>query len=79
LAIYRVFNNLPLGPEDIRRLGKAYESVLLDLRLSDRVDAITELVARRMFETWQRGTVDAGALARVVIDEFGSQSDSSAQ
>jgi hypothetical protein len=78
LAIYRVFNNLPLGPEDIRRLGKAYESVLLDLRLSDRVDPITELVAR-MFETWQRGTVDAGALARVVIEEFGSQSDSSAQ
>jgi hypothetical protein len=79
LAIYRLFNNLPLGPEEIRRLGQAYESVLLGLRLSDRVDPITELVARRMFETWQRGIVDAGALARVVIEEFGSQSDSSAQ
>jgi hypothetical protein len=44
--------------------------------LADRVDPITEPVAR-MFETWQRGIVDAGTLARVVIDEFGSQSDSS--
>jgi hypothetical protein len=76
LAINRLFNDLPLGPEDIRRLAKAYESVLVRLRLADRADPITELVARRIFETWQRGIVDAGVLARVVIEEFGSQSDS---
>jgi len=72
-----LLRNLPLGPEDLHQLGEAYEIVLVGLRLTDRSDPITELVARRIFEILQTGTVDARELSRAVLAEFGSQSVSS--
>jgi hypothetical protein len=71
-----LLRNLPLCPEDLHQLGEAYEIVLVGLRLKDRSDPITELVARRIFEILQTGTVDARELSRAVLAEFGSQSDS---
>ena len=79
MAIYRLLHNLPLGPEEIRQLTTAYEAVLAGLGLKDRSDPITELVARRIFETWQTGVVDATELATVVLDKLGNKRDPGAQ
>ena len=44
VAIYRLLQKSVFGPEDIKRLAKAYESALRALELSDRNDPITELL-----------------------------------
>jgi hypothetical protein len=50
VAIYRLLQKSAFGPEDIKRLAKAYESALRALELSDRYDPITEIIARRIIE-----------------------------
>jgi hypothetical protein len=40
MAIYRLFQNSPLGPEEISRLSDAYERTLRALSLVDRNDPI---------------------------------------
>jgi hypothetical protein len=38
VAIYRLLQNSPLGPEELKRLADAYERTLITLRLKDRDD-----------------------------------------
>lgn len=38
MAIYRILQNSPLGPEEIARLSKAYEQALGTIGLKDRDD-----------------------------------------
>ena len=71
MAIYRLLQNSPLGPEQIAILTDAYERTLVQLRLVDRSDPITELVARKIIELAQRGVRDAGQLSAMTITEFG--------
>lgn len=46
MAIYRLIANGSFGPEETKAMTAAYEAALLDLRLVDRYDPITEIVAR---------------------------------
>jgi len=71
MAIYRLLQNSPLGPEQIAILTDAYERTLVQLRLVDRSDPITELVARKIIELAQRGVRDAGQLSAMTITELG--------
>jgi hypothetical protein len=45
MALHRLLENSPLGPDEIKLMTDAYEEALRLLRLSDRADALTELVA----------------------------------
>jgi hypothetical protein len=45
MALHRLLKNSPLGPDEIKLMTDAYEEALRLLRLSDRADALTELVA----------------------------------
>jgi hypothetical protein len=74
MAIYRLLQNAPLGPEDISRLVAAYEQTLRALGLRDRSDPITQLVARRIIEIAQTGVCDSGQLAIIAIRELGAVS-----
>jgi hypothetical protein len=55
------------GPEEIGRLVGAYQQTLRALRLTDRRDRITELVAAKVFEIGQTGVGDAAEISRLVI------------
>ena len=50
MAIYRLFQNSPPGPEEISRLSGAYERTLRTLSLVDRNDPLTEMLARKIIE-----------------------------
>jgi hypothetical protein len=72
MAIYRILQNSPFGPDEIARLVTAYEETLKSLGLKDRSDPITELVARKIIEIGQTGVRDARQLARLAIKDLGA-------
>ena len=75
MAIYRLLQNMPIGPDEIGRLAAAYEQVLGALGLKRRrSDPITELVARKIIEIAQTGVRDSQELAAMAIKELGPAS-----
>jgi hypothetical protein len=71
MAIYRLLQNLSMGPEEISRLETAYEQTLLALRLKDRNDPITEMIARKIFEIAQTGIKDPGQISELAMKDLG--------
>ena len=55
VAIYRIFERLAFAPEDTKRLGEAYELVLVEMGLKDRRDPFTEIIAKTGIEIAQAG------------------------
>ena len=74
MAIFRLLQNAPLGPEDINRLVTAYEETLKALELSDRSDPITHIVARKIFELGQTGVRDPLEISALAVKSFGAES-----
>jgi hypothetical protein len=70
MAIYRLLQNSPLGPEEIAVLTDAYERTLRKLNL-DRTDPITEIIAKKIIELGQRGVREATQLVELAIKELG--------
>jgi len=71
MAIYRLLQNSPLGPEEIAVLTDAYERTLRALSVVDRNDPITQLVAKKIIEIGQRGVREAKVLSEMAIKELG--------
>ena len=74
MAISRLLQYAPLGPDDIGCLVAAYEQTLHALGLKNRSDPITRLVASKIIEIAQTGVHDSGQLATIAIRELGSAS-----
>lgn len=55
MAIYRILQNSPLGPEEIARLSTSYEQALgtIASRIAD--DPLTEMIAKKILEIGQTG------------------------
>jgi hypothetical protein len=71
MAIYRLLQNSAFAPEDITPLAAAYEECLRTLKLSDRSDPITEILAKKIIEIAQTGVRDSGQLGRLALAEIG--------
>jgi hypothetical protein len=71
MAIYRLLAKSPLGPEEIEILVAAYEHTLRALRLIERSDPITELVAKKIIEVAQTGLRDPAKISAQAIKELG--------
>ena len=71
MAIYRLLQNVPLGPEEIRRLTDAYERTLAALSVKDRNDPLTECIAKKIFEIGQTGLRDPKQISVQAIEELG--------
>jgi len=71
MAIYRLLAKSPLGPEEIETLVAAYEHTLRVLRLVERSDPITELVAKNIIEVAQTGLKDPAKISAQAIKELG--------
>jgi hypothetical protein len=67
MAILRLLQNSQLAAEDMARLVAAYEKTLRALRLVDRSDPITELVARKVIEIGQSGVRDPAQISRLAV------------
>ena len=71
MAIYRLLQNVPLGPEEIRRLTDAYEHTLSVLSVKDRNDPLAEFIARKIIEIGQTGLKDPTQISARAIEELG--------
>jgi hypothetical protein len=58
MPIYRLLQNHAFGPDEISVLTTAFEEALQTLRLVDRADPATEMVARKIIELAQQGERD---------------------
>ena len=61
MAIYKLIQNTVFEPKDIERLVTAYEQTLRALRLKDRSDPITHLVAEKIIAIGRLGIEDPAA------------------
>jgi hypothetical protein len=71
MPIYRLLQNSPLGPEEIKVLTDAYERTLQKLSLVDRSDPVAEIIAKKIIELGQRGVREAKSLSDLAVKELG--------
>jgi hypothetical protein len=55
MVIYRIFKERVFEPEAVICMARAYESALVALRLTDRQDPLTEIVAQKIVEIAETG------------------------
>jgi hypothetical protein len=70
-AIYRLLQFSAFEPEEITRMTAAYEHALRALRLADRQDPITELVAKKIIEVARLGESDPVRIQIRALEELG--------
>jgi hypothetical protein len=71
MTIHRLFKDTAFGPDEIKRLVMAYEQTLLALRLKDRNDPITQLVAERIIEIGRTGIEDPADISKLALKQLG--------
>jgi hypothetical protein len=68
VATYRIFEKHAFSPEDVKRLGDAYEAALVELRIANRSDPITEMIAEYIIESGQTGERDPGRICALAVE-----------
>jgi hypothetical protein len=72
MAIYRMLKTTTaFGPEQVRAMTTAYEDALRVLRLADRADPITEMVAKAIIEVAKTGERDPAQIRKLAIASLG--------
>jgi hypothetical protein len=71
MPIYRLLQNMPMGPEEISRLTTAYEQALRTIGIVDRDDPLAELLARKIIEIAQTGVREPRDISTLAIKEIG--------
>lgn len=79
MAISRILQNSPLGPEEIARLSRAYEQALRMIGVQDRNDPLTELIAKKVIEIGQTGLKDPAEICARAVEELAHRKDNSAR
>ena len=67
VPIHRLLQNHVFDPDTIAVMVTAFEDALHELRLTDRADPATELVARKVIELAERGERDPARLRDQVV------------
>ena len=70
MAIYKLMQNSVFEPEDIERLVTAYEQTLRALRLKDRSDPITQLVAEKIIAIGRLRIEDPAEISKLALKEL---------
>jgi hypothetical protein len=63
MPIHRLLENYAFGPDEIAVLISAFDDTLRKLRLADRTDLATEVVAKKIIELAQQGERDPHRLS----------------
>jgi hypothetical protein len=71
MAIYRLLQQSAFGPEEISRMTAAYEQCLRALKLANRADPITELLAKYIIEVAQTGESDPSNISALTLARLG--------
>jgi hypothetical protein len=71
MTIHSLFRETAFGPDEIERLVMAYKQTLRALRLNDRDDPITRLVAERIIAIGRTGIEDSAEISKLALQELG--------
>ena len=71
MAIYRLIANGTFDPEAIEAMTVAYEEALSDLRLIDRTDPLTELIATSIINVTEAGERDSKKIKERALNALG--------
>lgn len=71
MAIDRLLRESEFGPDDVEGLTKAYEAALQLLRLVDRTDPVTDIVAKKIIAVARAGERDPAHICARAIKELG--------
>ena len=71
MAIYRHLKEASFCEADLTRLAEAYECALTKLRLADRHDPVTELIATKVIEIYRGGDHDPAHVCGQVLKDLG--------
>ena len=70
MAIYRMLRIAPFGAEDNERLATAYEDALRALRIANRADPVTTIIARRIIDAAKTGERDPARLCALAVKDL---------
>jgi hypothetical protein len=73
MPIYRLLQNSAFGPEAISVMAAAFEGALTELKLTDRADPLTEIVAKKIIEVAQQGERDPVRMRQSVLSALQSE------
>ena len=76
MALYRRLDSLTYSIADQARMGAAYELLLMQLRLLNRDDPITELIATRVIEAFEAGVQDPQEICEYLRARMGGPAQS---
>lgn len=71
MPINRLAAEAAFGPDEIARLTSAYEAALQLLRLADRNDPVTEIVAKKIIDVARAGETDPAHICARALKELG--------
>jgi hypothetical protein len=71
MAIYRLIANGSFGPDEIEVMTAAYEDALIDLRVANRDEPITELIAKAIVNVTATGERDPILIKERAINALG--------
>jgi hypothetical protein len=71
MAIRRLIAAGSYGPDEIRAMTEAYDIALIVLRLSDKDDPITELLAKSIAAVVATGERRPGVISKKAIESLG--------
>jgi hypothetical protein len=71
MAIYRLIANGSFGPDVIEGMTAAYEAALVDLRMIDRSDPLTELIAKSIVNVTATGERDPEIIKERALNALG--------
>jgi hypothetical protein len=75
VTIYRLLQSSVFGPEEIARMASAYEEALKALRLADRADPVTEIVAKKIIDIARMGETDPARISALAIKALGTRAE----
>jgi hypothetical protein len=67
MAIYRLLRDAAFDDVAVKAMTTAYEGVLQELKLVDRTDPVTEIVANKIIELARMGPLDPIELRQLVM------------
>jgi hypothetical protein len=70
MAIYRLLQQSAFTPEDIETIAAAYEDCLRILKLTNRSDPLTEIIAKTVFAIAQTGVRDPHRLRQLALEQI---------
>jgi hypothetical protein len=72
LAIYRRLSEASFNDADIKCMTAAYEAALDKLRLNDREDPVTEVIASKVIQVFRSGEHDPIKICARTLTELGA-------